>query len=90
VITAAGCAASALSGTFCTCYGIGFVLIALGSINWGSFVDVIYSPFTFLNTFVGMMQCARENPWMEAQQALFLAPLQIYLLIHYSSSFSCG
>ncbi|MBR0457778.1 MAG: hypothetical protein IJJ26_00940 [Victivallales bacterium] len=50
---------SALSGTFCTCYGIGFVLIALGSINWGSFVDVIYSPFTFLNTFVDTLSYIR-------------------------------
>ena len=40
-------------------YGIGFVAILTCSINWKNFGDVIYSPFSFINSFVDILSYIR-------------------------------
>lgn len=40
-------------------YGVGAVLIILFSINWHDLGDVIYSPFSFINSFVDILSYIR-------------------------------
>ena len=40
-------------------YGIGFIAILTCSINWKDFGDVIYSPFSFINSFVDILSYIR-------------------------------
>lgn len=40
-------------------YGLGFVGILIGGINWSEVGDVIYSPFAFINSFVDILSYIR-------------------------------